>query len=133
MDVALSGGEAEPLQQEVWTVANIKHEMPDTPPRTPPMYVKQTTVAAAPNAKNIHGLKIVFPVAMDDMTTVVATPTESHVKSEGEVHAGRVKIQPKPCPPPQKVTVVAKSSTNGESCLRLIETTERVKHKTQCR
>ena len=121
MDVALSAAEAEPLQQEVWTVANIKHEMPDTPPRTPPMYVKQTTVAAAPTAKNIHGLKIVFPVAMDDMMTVVATPTESHVKSE--VHAGRVKIQPKPCPPPQKVTVVTKSSTNGESCFWLFEMT----------
>ena len=132
MDLALSAAEAEPLQQEVWTVANIKHEMPDTPPRTPPMYVKQTTVAAAPNAKNIHGLKIVFPVAMDDMMTVVATPTESHVKSE--VHAGRVKIQPKPCPPPQKVTVVAKSSTNGESCFWLIETTAWVKYnKARCR
>lgn len=112
MDAALSAVEVEPLQQEVWTVANIKHEMPDTPPRTPPMYVKQTAVTE-PNTKNIHGLKIVFPVAMDEMMAVLATPTDAHIKSE--VHAGRVKIQPKPFAPPQTVTVVAKSSTNAMS------------------
>ena len=110
----MSPAEAGQLKQGMWTMTNVKHEMPDTPPRTPPMYVKQNGVTtAAASTKNIHGLKIVFPVAMDDLMTVVATPTDTpHIKSE--VNAGKVKIQPKPCPPPQKVTIVTKSGSNGE-------------------
>ena len=98
MDLALCAVEADPDQpnQDAWTVANVKHEMPDTPPRTPPTFIQRTKTVP----KNIHGLKIVFPVAMDEaMTTVVA---------KNEVHDGKVKIQPKP---PQKMAIVASSNS----------------------
>ena len=103
MDLAMCTVEADLDQsqskQDEWTVANVKHEMPDTPPRSPPTFIQRTKTVP----KNIHGLKIVFPVAMDDaMTTVVA---------KNEVHDGKVKIQPKP---PQKMAIVASSGANGE-------------------
>ncbi len=111
MDLALCPVEADadPSKQDTWTVANVKHEMPDTPPRTPPTFIQRTSIKAVPsNAKNIHGLKIVFPVAMDDMTTVIATPTD---RIKNELHAGKVKIQPKP---PQNMTIVSNSGSNSE-------------------